>query len=360
MDLKKLFEILDAKKAEVRSLIAEQKATEAEAAMVEVRNIEKMIKIQEEIEDEEKRALESQKKKNENTTEEVSEFRAIVKQIMGETVSEEERATITSVDNSAVLPKQFINDIIVLQKGYGSLKQLCDIIPVTKNEGTIPVVDLDQNELAEVGEGEDIVDGTLVTTDVSFKCAKVGLIQTLTSELIDDAEVEIEGLVRSNFTNIATVKENTKILKVIKENATAIPGATSYEDVEKAIDGSLPAVKAGLITLTNVSGYVHLKNLKDNEGRPLNLITSGADGAEYFHSKPIVHVEDTLLPPSEAGKLVFYIAHMKEAVKYCDRKAITIAKSTEAGFTDDTVKIRILERFIPVKGSVRSVKKIEF
>lgn len=225
MDLKKLFEILDAKKAEVRSLISEQKATEAEAAMVEVRNIEKMINIQKEIEDEEKRALESQKKKNENTTEEVSEFRAIVKQIMGETVSEEERATITSVDNSAVLPKQFINDIIVLQKGYGSLKQLCDIIPVTKNEGTIPVVDLDQNELAEVGEGEDIVDGTLVTTDVSFKCAKVGLIQTLTSELIDDAEVEIEGLVRSNFTNIATVKENTKILKVIKENATAIPGA---------------------------------------------------------------------------------------------------------------------------------------
>ena len=49
MDLKKLFEILDAKKAEVRSLIAEQKATEAEAAMVEVRNIEKMIKIQREL-----------------------------------------------------------------------------------------------------------------------------------------------------------------------------------------------------------------------------------------------------------------------------------------------------------------------
>ena len=362
MKIEELREKLEDKKVEIRALLDEKKADEAEKAMEEKRDLEKLIKVQEEIENEEKRDLEKQKnekREDDKNMEQVNEFRAIVKQIMGEKVSEEERATITSVDNSAVLPKQFINDIIVLQKGYGSLKQLCDIIPVTKNEGTIPVVDLDQNELAEVAEGEDIVDGTLVTTDVPFKCAKVGLIQSLTSELIDDAEVEIEGLVRSNFTNIATAKENTKILKVIKDNATAITGATSYEDLEKAIDGSLPAVKAGLITLTNVSGYVELKNMKDNEGRPLNLITE-VGGVEYFHSKPIVHVEDTLLPSSEVGKFVFYIANMKEAVKYCDRKAITIAKSTEAGFNDDTVKIRILERFIPVKGSVRSVKKIEF
>lgn len=51
---------------------------------------------------------------------------------------------------------------------------------------------------------------------------------------------------------------------------------------------------------------------------------------------------------------------MNEAVKYCDRKAVTIARSTEAGFKDDTVKLRILERFVPVLGAKRSIKKIEF
>ncbi|MCS4463344.1 hypothetical protein JTT01_00140 [Clostridium botulinum] len=50
--------------------------------------------------------------------------------------------------------------------------------------------------MADVAEGEDIVDGTLVTTDVPFKCAKVGLIQSLASETVDDAEVEMEGLVK--------------------------------------------------------------------------------------------------------------------------------------------------------------------
>lgn len=358
--LKEYLQQLEDIKAKIKALLEEGKADEAEAQMEEKRSLEKTIKIYQEIEDDEKRDLESQKKKKEPKAQEVNEFRAIVKQVMGEKVSEEERDVITSMDNSAVLPKQFVNQVIEIQKGYGSLKQLCDIIPVTKNEGTIPVVDLDQNELAELEEGKDIVDGELVTDDVPFKCAKVGLIQSLSSELIEDAEIEIEGLVKSNFANIATAKENIKILKVIKDNAAAIPGATSYEDVEKAIDSALPAVKAGLITLTNVSGYVELKNKKDNEGRPLNLITLGADGVEYFHSKPIVHVEDTLLPPSTDGKKIFYLAHMKEAVKYCERKGITIARSTEAGFSDDTVKLRIIERFIPVKGSIRSIKKIEY
>ena len=57
--------------------------------------------------------------------------------------------------------------------------------------------------------------------------------------------------------------------------------------------------------------------------------------------------------------MVFYSVNMKEAVKFADRKAVSIARSTEAGFVNDTVKIRILERFDVFAGSVRSIKKIE-
>lgn len=334
----------------------------AKALREEIRQAKELLKIAEDKEAEEKRELENQRNNEMRGNKEmgkVNEMRSLVKHVMRKETTEEERANIKSVDNGAVIPKQFVNQLIEIQKGFGSLKGLCDIIPVTKNEGTIPVIDLDQNELAEVAEGEDIVDGTLITKDVPFKCAKVGLIQSLTSELVEDAEIEIESLVKKNFANIATVKENAKILKVIKDNATEIVGATSYEDVEKAIDGSLPSVKAGLVTLTNVTGYVELKNKKDKQGRPLNLITN-INGVEYFHDKPIVYVENEMLPVSEGKTQVFYIVNMKEAVKYCDRKAVTIARSTEAGFKDDTIKLRILERFIPVKGSARSIKKLEF
>ncbi|KOC54189.1 capsid protein [Clostridium botulinum] len=358
MNLEELRALLQSKKGEIREFINNKEVNKAEKAMQEKRNLEKLIKTAEELEEEEKRDLENQKRNKEKKKEKVDEFRAIVKNIMGEKITEEERATIKTSDNSAVIPKQFVNKLQEIKKGFGSLKEYCDIIPVVKNEGTIPVVDLDQNELPEVDEGDNIIDGELVTKDIPYKCSKHGLIQSLSSETVDDAEIEIEGLAKKNFTEIVTACENSKIVKTITENAQEVTGATSYEDIEKTMDTALPAVKAGLITLTNTNGFAYLKNLKDKNDRPLNLITE-VSGKYYFNGKEIVTADDTILKATE-GKNVFYSLNWKEAVKYCDRKAVTLARSTEAGFRDDTVKIRILERFGVVKGSTRSIKKIEF
>lgn len=359
MTIEELRALIEVKTTEVRGFLEGNKAEEAKAAMEELRGLKDNLKIAEELEEEEKRALEAQKGGKVNNMNKPNEFRSIVKHVMGKETTPEERASIKTTDNSAVIPKQFVNELIEIQKGYGSLKHLCDVIPVFRNTGTMPIVDLDQNELLEVAEGADILDGTLVTTDTPFTCKKYGLIQSLTSELIDDAEVEIEGLVKKNFANIVTAKENGKILDVIKTNAVAVEGATTYIDVQKEIDKSLPSVKAGLSTLVNVSTYAELKNKKDKQDRPLNLITM-VNGVEYFHGKPIHVAEDAMLPTTELMKETYYIGNFAEAVKFFDRKAVTIARSTEAGFRDDTTKIRILERFDVAKGSVRSLKKIEF
>lgn len=362
MNLEELRQQLESKREELRSLIADKKADEAETVANEKRDLEKLIKIQEEVEIEEKRELEKQKGKGKNEMGKVNEFRSIVKKVMGEQLTEEERAAVTTSDNAAVIPDEFVNQVIEIQKGFGALKGYCDVITVTKNSGTIPVVDLDQNEMEDIAEGEDIVDGTLATTDVDFTCSKVGLIQTLTSELVEDAEVEIESLVRRNFANIATVKENTKVLNVIKTNATDYTHATAtdYELIEMAIDITVPSAKLGLHTITNTTGYAYLKNKKDLKARPLDLITM-VNGVEMFHGKPIIVVDDALLPVvTEEKNYIFYVANIKEAVKYIERKGISVASSTEAGFNNDTVKLRILERMTAVKGSGRTIKRIEF
>lgn len=205
---------------------------------------------------------------------------------------------------------------------------------------------------------QDIVDGTLVTTEAAFKCAKVGLIQTLANELVDDAAVEIEGIVRNNFVEIAVAKENSKILKVINDNATVVEGA-DYTALEDVMAKQLPAVKSGLITIANVEGYAYLKNLKDKQGRPLNLITVGIDGKEYFNGKEIIVIDSSLVNLTEGKTKLFYSLNFKEAVKFIEREDITIARSTEAGFGDGTIKLRILERLDVIKGSARSIKKLE-
>ena len=62
---------------------------------------------------------------------------------------------------------------------------------------------------------------------------------------------------------------------------------------------------------------------------------------------------------SAPEKKFFIIANPKEAIKFIERKGISIAKSSEAGFTTDTVKLRILERLAIAAGDKRSVKSIE-
>lgn len=357
MNIAELKEKIGGLKLEVRGLLATD-VTAAETKMEEVRLLEKQLNILEKLAEEEERDLIEQREKRDNKDpEKITEMRAITKGLMGEDLTVEERAMIKTSDNSAVIPKQFIKEIIELEKGYGSLQSLCDEIPVTKNEGTIPVIDLEQNEVKEVTEGDDIADGTLVTSDIPFKCSKVGLLQKISSETVDDAEVEIENLVRKNFVVKTVANKNARILKVLKDNADTVAG-TSYEDVHKEIDKSLPSVKLGLVSITNVTTYAELKNMKDTQGRNLNLITE-IGGQEYFGGKPLYTVEDESLPASKDKKVV-YIANMKEAVKFCNRKEITVAKSTEAGFTTDSVYLRILARFGVVKGIKRSIKKIEF
>lgn len=346
---------------EMREFIEKRDVEKAKAKKEEIRQTKELLDFELEIEEEEKRALQEQenRKKNKLKNVETNEMRAVTKFIMGkDDLTDEERGMVKTDGNAAIIPKEFVNNLIVIQKGFGSLKGLCDVIPVSRNEGTIPVVDLDQNEMADIVEGEDIVDGTLVTSDVTYKCAKVGLIQEITSETLEDAIIDVENLVKKNFANIATIKENKKILDVITKNATEVQDAKSYEDVENAIDSSLPSVKAGLVTLANVTGYCLLKNMKDTQGRKLNLITE-VNGVEYFNNKPIVTVDNELLTLTEGKKSIFYVLNFKEAVKFIDRKQITVAKSEEAGFSKDTTKIRILERFIPTLGSKRSIKKIE-
>lgn len=344
---------------EVRSLIDAKDIDGAKTKREELRQAKEMLALEEDLEKEEIRDLQKQKEERKDDAKMGNEMRSIVKSLMGEQLSQEERANITTVDNSAVIPKQLVAEIQEIKKGFGSLKDYCDVIQVNKNEGTIPVIDLDQNEFPEVREGDNIVDGQLVTTDLPFKCAKHGLIQSLTSEVVDDAVIEIEGLAKKNFVEIVTKAENTKILKIIKDNAAVIEGVTGYEDIENAIDKSLPSVKTGLSTITNVDGFAYLKNMKDKQGRSLGLVTE-LNGKYYFNSKELIVVDDELLPVTKGKSHVFYIANIKEAVKYTDRKALTLARSTEAGFRDDTVKLRILERFGVVKGCTRSVKKIEF
>lgn len=361
--LLKLREKLRQETEEMGKQIEARELDKAKRIKSEIEKIKNLIFLEEEQEKREKEYLKNKQGLiSGRYKKEMSEMRAITKLILNNPekypVSEEERAVIKTDGNAAVLPKQFINKLTELRTGFGSLRNYCDIIPVTKNEGTMPVIDLSQNELQEISEGDNIVEGSLVTTDIPFKCSKHGLIQTLSSELLEDAEIQIENICKKNFAELSARLDNEKILKVIKENAEDIIGK-GYTDLNNIMDKALPAYKNSLVTLTNLTGFAYLKNLKDKQDRPLNLVTE-KNGKYYYNSKELLTIDDTLLTPTVGKNKIFYSLSFKEAVKVAERFKITVAKSGEAGFTTDTIKLRVLERVGFVKGVTRSIKKLEF
>ena len=289
MTIEEIKQAIEDKKTEARSFTNAKDLEGAKKAMEELRALQETLKIEEELEQSEIRDLERQKeiRKDDVRMEKVNEFRSIVKSIMGEkkagVLTPEERATITSTSVGTVIPKEFVNKVEEIKKGYGALKGYCDVITVSKNEGTIPVCNLDQNDkLGDVTEGDVIADGTFITTEIPFKCKKVGLIQSLSSESLEDAEVEIEGLINKNFAELAVATENKAIVTLLKASATAVDAATDYSDIQMAMDTVVPAVRSGMVCFTNVNGFAYLKNLKDGQKRPLNLVTE--IGGKYYFS----------------------------------------------------------------------------
>ncbi|EPY6492398.1 phage major capsid protein [Clostridium sporogenes] len=360
MGIEELRQKIEVKTKEVRCFLDKNDAENAKKSMEELRGLKDSLKIAEELEEEEKRDLEFQRdNKKINETKKVDEMRAMTKAVLGQKLTEEERAVVKISDNQTVVPKQFINELEELRKGFGALKPLCDVIPVTSNSGTKPCVDLDQgDELELVLEGDDIEDDSLATTEIDYKVDKIGKLIKLTSELVDDAVIDIENMAKTVFLEKAVRSENSRILNTINSNATPLILDTDvdHKAFAKEMDKQVPAARAGLITLVNTTLYSEWKNAEDKQGRNLNLITN-INGQDYFNGKPIVEFDDSLIKLTEGKTKVAYMVNMKEAVKFFDRKQVTIAKAEK--FENDTKMLRILERIDVKKGSTKSIKKME-
>lgn len=360
MKSKKLRALIKAKKEEARGLLDTDMKRAKELAE-EIRGLKEDLAVAEEVEEDELRDLKNKSPKDEKReVNKEMEVRAAAKHVLGMKLSEEERALVKVSDNGALLPEGYINELMVLRKGFPSLKQYCHVIPVNTKTGKMPVATLGKNKLAKLTSNEAIPEGAMVTDKILYDIDDYGKFVPVENTLTDD---EVVGLIQNilipDFAEGGVASENEEIISILKENSVAVEGAKSYEDIEKAINGSLPATKAGLITVTNIKGYCYLKGLKDKEGRDLKLITE-INGVEYFNSKPIITLDDEDVVPTTEGNLIFYVANLHELVKFFDRKTVEIAKSSEFLFNKNQDCLRAIERFDTVKGSARSAKKIEF
>lgn len=350
---------IESLRAEARSLNDENKLTEAEEKLNEMRELKKKIKIQEELEEEERERLknkQNEKRKGAKTMENRDgkkelEYRALVKAMLGKNLNEEERAVINdgnfNGNTGAIIPSEFINKVDLYRSGKKSLKSYCDVIPVTSDNGKMPAAYLD-DMLADLEEDTDMVETMVNMSEIEFKVTDKGLLKKVGNNLLDDGAVNfIDGILAPNFATASVNRENKDIMTVVGANSTVatIEAEKKVEDVlAKTISKADDNIAEGLVIVTNPEGYAYIDNLRDGSGRKSDDLTY-INGVLHFKNKEVIKMSETRLPAlTSLKKMVFYVVNLK-TVKFLDRKVIEIAKSTEAGFKANKTYIRAIERY---------------
>lgn len=339
---------------EIRSLAKEKKEEEARSKALEREKIEaRMEIIEEEIEsvmaaiDEERkntnftggRVISDGDSKEEKRSLQLS---AMSKQVRGIQLSEEERDVISSTNNGAVIPQEFVNEFEKLKEGYPSLKEHCHVIPVNRNAGKMPVrAGATVDKLANLAEDTELVKAMLKTKPMDYDIDDYGLLAPIDNSLLEDSEINFLEFVNEEFAEFAVNTENAEIVKQAKA-LLAEETINDYAGLVKTINSLVPNARKRAIIVTNSDGRAYLDGLMDKQGRP--LLKELSDGGDLiFKGRPVIELEDSIFDASEEIK--FIVSDFKILIKFLDRKQYLIDQSKEAGYTKNQTIARIIERF---------------
>lgn len=364
--LKELREKISNTQNEVRSLMDSGKLDEAEAKMSEVRTLKSQLKLQEELEENERSILLNQGIPNQsgavinrNKADARTQLRSVVKYAMGADLTDEERQAVLVKDNLAAIPEEYVNQLQVLKDGYPSLKKYCHVVKVSKPSGRMPFAKVGGKKLSKLTDGSVIPNGTQSKVEqIKYDVDDYGELTPVSNDLTDDEVVDIiENVIKADFAESAVNTENDEIMTIVNASKTDSTG-TDYGDIEKSIDNIVPNLRMGTVIITNTNSYGWLNNLKDKDNKRLDLIKT-INGVKYFHDRELIELSNADIQPTAEGNYVFYVVNMFALIKFFDRDAYSLAISDQFYFGSNQKALRVLERFDVQKLDDRACIKIE-
>ncbi len=360
---KKLLEMLEAinaKKTEVRNLVAENKLDEAKSAKEELKEMQNKFDILKDITDNEeveiKESIASGKMEEvkpvidpKNKKDSVSSFADAARHGFRNSMSED-----TPADGGYAVPQDIQTQINEYREAKASLQDLVDVEIVSTNKGSRTYKKrAQQTGFTKVGEGAAIGAGTTPQFELlSYDIEKYAGYFPVTNELLADTDANITGTLTAWIADESRVTRNKLILNAISTiDKTAISG---LDDIKKALNVTLgQAFKATSKIITNDDGLQYLDTLKDSEGRYI-LQPSPSDPMQMVVCAGATAVPVFVVPnadlATESGKIPMIIGDMFEAVKLFDRAQLTIMTSNIAtagslnAFENDLTLFRAIER----------------
>lgn len=342
-DVAKAREILE----EIKSLKEEY---EVEKAIFE--SEKETNKLNEEETKEVAKTIEKQKE-DEGKEDTTKAFAKAVKTMVNKTLNEG-----VAESGGYTVPEDIVTKVERLRETKESLIDLVSVKKVNTDKGQETYKKRSQaTGFGSIEEGGKIPKaGKPQFSRISWAVTKYGGYMPVTNELLEDSDEDIESFMTEWLADESRVTRNKIIMAVINKKAkTKLEG---LDDIKKALNVTLGAnFKSTSMIITNDDGLQYLDTLKDKDGKYL-LQPNPADpmqmrlcaGATTVAVK--VYSNETI--PTAENKIPFIIGDLKEAVKFYDRKQLTLMASQVAvvgsgegalnAFEEDLTLIRGIER----------------
>lgn len=355
---KELLELLNAieeQKKMVQKYAAEDKLEEAKNAKEELKKLQDKFDILKDIEESKVQDHGAEPaRKPAGAEDPVKEFANAARNRFYNTMKEG-----AGTEGGYTVPEDIMTRIHEYRAAKASLIDLVDVEEVTTNKGSRTYKKRSQQSgFTKVGEGGKIQGGKTPQFErIEYEIAKYAGYFPVTNELLEDSDQAIASTLIAWIGDESRVTRNKLILDTVKTNAAV--ALKDLDDIKKALNVTLgQAFKATSKIVTNDDGLQYLDTLKDADGRyvlqpnptdPAKMqLCAGATIVPIF----VVPNEDMPSDTSTAKKrkIPMIIGDLKEAVKFFDRKQLTIKTSDIAvvgelnAFEEDMTLFRAIER----------------
>jgi len=341
---------------ELKTLIENRDVEGAKAKKEEIRKAQYLLKMEQEIENNEKRELENQSKNEgevvsmENREKQTAmELRAILKASMGKSISEEERALLVGGSNGEgyILPQDVKTKINTLIRQYKSFRDVLGYMPTTALTGSFPIENFETvSELIDFTDGTDGTEADDVKfRNVPFALKEKGALIKLSNTLLAMTDNDLINYVAQIFAKKAMITENKMAITALK-NGKTVKAVADWKALKKSINVDLDeAVKYGLVVVTNQDGFDVLDSALDAQGRPVLQPDPTQPTRKLFMGFPVEVYSNSLLATTgtTTKKAPIYYGNLAEAVKFVDNGKYSFATSSEAGFKSNTTFARVIE-----------------
>lgn len=272
------------------------------------------------------------------------------------------------------VPEEFSMEIIDLRDQYGLFRQLCQVMPMGRDTMTVPRRTGGLTAYA-VGEATAITQSTAGWDQVRLTASKWGVLALISSELDEDAVINIGDLLIGEIAYAFAVAEDTAgfngdgsstyhgITGIIKRFTNGVGSLAGAVDAASGHDTFAEYDAADLnAVMAKLPQYVYLRGtprwycsqtawaltfqriLQASGGLSLDDAT-GTYVYRYMGFPVMIHPSFPTATTDLSDTAVMLFGDIGMAVAFGDRRGMSVARSTEYKFAEDQIAIKATERF---------------